>query len=566
LRPVLAPLAVAQDEGLTTEQLRLVAGRLAGEPLSRTAIREATRTARQFLDGPAPDGPFRVYHQSFADFLLDPEQNPDFLIDAAETHEAIVEAYAATDPLSWDSYARRNLALHANKAGQLDHLLEDARFLLAADPARLVPYLDAARSATARAAATVYRQNAHILPDLKSSMRASQLELTAHQLGYRALADSIAGAAPDRPWQTRWSHSLQADHQVLTGHRGAVSAVAAGALPDGTPVIISGSDDQTVRVWRLADGTPAGEPLRGHDGEVNAVAAGTLPDGTPVIISGSDDRTVRVWRLADGTPVGEPLRGHDGTVSAVTAGTLPDGTPVIISGGHDRTVRVWRLPDGTPAGEPLRGHHRPVNAVAAGELPDGTPVIISGGGFGDPTVRVWRLAGGTPVGEPLRGHESAVLAVAATVLPDGPVIFSGGYGGLVLAWWLADGTQAGELREHRGAVNAVATGTLPDGTPFIISGGDDGTVREGATEPLRGHDGPVNAVAAAVLPDGTPVIISGGRDGTVRVWRMADGAPACEPMALLHSIRGVAVHGNVIVAAVGTGLIACQPTLAQPIR
>jgi AAA ATPase domain len=98
--PVLAPLAVAQDEGLTTEQLRLVAGQLGEEPMTRTAIREVTRTARQFLDGPAPDGPFRVYHRSFADFLVDPEDNPDFLIDAAETHTAIVAAYAATDPLS----------------------------------------------------------------------------------------------------------------------------------------------------------------------------------------------------------------------------------------------------------------------------------------------------------------------------------------------------------------------------------------------------------------------------------------------------------------------------------
>jgi len=35
-----------------------------------------------------------------------------------------------------------------------------------------------------------------------------------------------------------------------------------------------------------------------------------LPDGTPVIISGGRDDgggTVRVWRLADGIPVGEPL-------------------------------------------------------------------------------------------------------------------------------------------------------------------------------------------------------------------------------------------------------------------
>ena len=67
-----------------------------------------------------------------------------------------------------------------------------------------------------------------------------------------------------------------------------MAAVAAGALPDGTPVIISGGGDGTVRVWRLADGTPVGEPLTGHDRPVNAVAAGALPDGTPVIISGGD--------------------------------------------------------------------------------------------------------------------------------------------------------------------------------------------------------------------------------------------------------------------------------------
>jgi WD40 repeat protein len=57
-----------------------------------------------------------------------------------------------------------------------------------------------------------------------------------------------------------------------------------------------------VRVWRLADGTPVREPLTGHGRTVWAVATGALPDGTPVIISGGSDGTVRVWRLADGTP------------------------------------------------------------------------------------------------------------------------------------------------------------------------------------------------------------------------------------------------------------------------
>ena len=183
--------------------------------------------------------------------------------------------------------------------------------------------------------------------------------------------------------------------------------MAAGALPDGTPVIISGGEDGMVRVWRTADGTPVGEPLTGHTGPVTAVAAGALPDGTPVIISGGHDHTVRVWRMADGSPVGEPLTGHYGGVTAVAAGALPDGTPVIISGGggsgiYDDTVRVWRTADGTPVGEPLTSHRGPVRAVAAGALPDGTPVIISGSW--DRTVRVWRTADGTPLGDPLTGH------------------------------------------------------------------------------------------------------------------------------------------------------------------
>ena len=291
----------------------------------------------------------RLFHQALTDELLAPRHQPS---DESALLDMLL---GQAEHTGWqDRYLREHAAEHAAAAGRLDQLLEDPLYLITVDPARLVPHLDAARSAPARAAAAVYRQSAHLLARLDRPTRASQLELTAHHLGCRGLAARIASAAPDRPWQTRWSHGRRATgHQVLTGHTGGVNAVAVGALPDGTPVIISGGDDGTVRVWRLADGTPVGEPLTGHDGAVTAVAVGALPDGTPVIVSGGDDGTVRVWRLADGTPVGEPLRGHDGAVNAVAVGALPDGTPVIISGGGDGTVRVWRLADGTPVGEPL---------------------------------------------------------------------------------------------------------------------------------------------------------------------------------------------------------------------
>jgi WD40 repeat protein len=113
-----------------------------------------------------------------------------------------------------------------------------------------------------------------------------------------------------------------------------VTSLAVGALPDGTPVIVTGSGvwDGMVRVARLADSPLVGEPMAGHDRDVIAVAVGALPDSTQVE---------------------ESVTGHDGKVTTVAVGALPDGTPVIVTGGADKTVRVWRLADGTQVVPPL---------------------------------------------------------------------------------------------------------------------------------------------------------------------------------------------------------------------
>ena len=520
----------------------------------------------------------RLFHQALTDELLAQRHQPS---DESALLDMLL---GQAEHAGWhDRYLREHAAEHAAAADRLDQLLADPRYLLSVDPDRLVPYLDAARSVPAQATAAVYRQSAHYLAPLDRTMRASQLELTALRLGCRSLATRIASAAPDRPWQTLWSHGRATGQQVLTGHTEPVWAVAIGTLPDGTPVIVSGGE--SVRVWRLADGAPVGVPLTGRDSSVIAVAVGALPDGTPVIVSGGGgtDGAVQVWRLADGVPIGEPLTGHDGPKRAVAVGALPDGTPVIVvSDGYEGTLRVWRLADGTQVGEPLTGHDNQVLAVAVAELPDGTPVIVSGG---DSTVRVWRLADGAPLGEPLTGHTSFVTSVAVGELADGtPVIVSGAMDGTVRVWRLADGATVGKPLEHTdsvtsvavgalpdgtsvivsgggyggtlrvwrlaghtlvgeplagfdGAVNALAVGVLPDGSPVIVSGNDDATVRvwrpAGSSPvegPLTGHVGRVGAVAAAELPDGTPVIVSGSDDGTVRVWRLADGTPVGEPL------------------------------------
>jgi hypothetical protein len=91
-------------------------------------------------------------------------------------------------------------------------------------------------------------------------------------------------------------------------------------------------------VWRTAGGAPVGEPLD-HGSDVTAVAAGALPDGTPVIISGGLDGRVRVWRTADGSPVVPPLHLFE-SVRAVAL----QGNVIITAAGADIAVHQPALP------------------------------------------------------------------------------------------------------------------------------------------------------------------------------------------------------------------------------
>jgi WD40 repeat protein len=138
--------------------------------------------------------------------------------------------------------------------------------------------------------------------------------------------------------------------------------------------------------------------------------------GRAVVVSGSDDATVRVWDLATGAPIGSPFTGQRGAVNAIAVAEL-GGRPVVVSGGDDRTVRVSDLVTGAPIGSPFTEHKAPVNAVAVTEL-DGRPVAVSGGK--DATVRVWDLATGAPTATPFK-VPSGILSVISTA----PANFNG---------------------------------------------------------------------------------------------------------------------------------------------
>jgi hypothetical protein len=123
-RPLLGLVAVAQGEGLSSRQLASILNRDLDE------VNDTLRRCKQYLSGELPKGPFRSFHKSFADFLLEDKDNDDFHIDATSMHQRIADHYWNICGKSWqninlitvDDYGIRYLTTHLELAGRIEDL------------------------------------------------------------------------------------------------------------------------------------------------------------------------------------------------------------------------------------------------------------------------------------------------------------------------------------------------------------------------------------------------------------------------------------------------------------
>ncbi|KIV97550.1 hypothetical protein, variant 1 [Exophiala mesophila] len=207
---------------------------------------------------------------------------------------------------------------------------------------------------------------------------------------------------------------------ILTGHEGGV-----WALQYEGNTLVSGSTDRSVRVWNIQEARET-HVFRGHTSTVRClqivspVKIGETTEGKPImmpkqplIITGSRDSTLRVWKLPrPGDPMfvqtdneGEAddcpffvrtLTGHQHSVRAIAA-----HADTLVSGSYDYTVRVWKISTGETIHR-LQGHTQKVYSVV---LDHARNRCISGSM--DNMVRIWDLNTGS-MKYTLEGHTSLV--------------------------------------------------------------------------------------------------------------------------------------------------------------
>lgn len=312
-------------------------------------------------------------------------------------------------------------------------------------------------------------------------------------------------SAPPPPLNKRLSASLPPQGsgwqcvRNLTGHTSWVTTVA---FNPKTPTLVSGSIDDTLRVWNWQTGQII-YTLEGHARGVNQVAIGA---GGQVLASCGDDDLVRVWNLADGSLI-HTLQGHLRDVTTVAIGVQGF---LLASGSEDRTLKLWKLDKGNLL-KTLTGSAGMIKTVA---LANSDRLLVSGGM--DNKVRLWNLETGELI-KVMAGHVNSVNQVA--VSPDSQLIASASKDRTIRLWSVETGDLLHTLTGHTQEVNTVQFS--PDNR-FLVSGSSDGTLKiwDGkATEPtysLMGHANPVYSVSIHLS---NHLIASASADKTIKVWK-----------------------------------------------
>ncbi|HEY9878838.1 MAG TPA: serine/threonine-protein kinase [Leptolyngbyaceae cyanobacterium] len=285
----------------------------------------------------------------------------------------------------------------------------------------------------------------------------------------------------------------------FTGHTSWVTTVA---FNPKLPTLVSGSLDDTLKIWNLQTGQLL-YTLEGHARGVNDLVIGS---GGQVLASCGDDDVVKIWNLSEGTLL-HILKGHMRDVTSVSIGVKGF---LLASGSEDMTIKLWKLDKGTLL-KTLTGSAGMIRSVT---LTSDEETLISGGL--DNKVRVWHAQSGQQV-RVFSGHLNTVNQVA--ISPDNCMVASASKDRTVRLWSLGSGALIHTLNDHSQEVNGVAI--APD-SRTVISGSSDSTVKvwNGQSGQLKhtltGHTNSVLGVA--IHPSGR-LIASASADKTIKVWR-----------------------------------------------
>ena len=147
------------------------------------------------------------------------------------------------------------------------------------------------------------------------------------------------------------------------------------AIAKDKNIVVSGGNDNTVRIWDLETGKR--KQILKHGAGVNCVAIS--PDGQ-TIVGGGKGKIVIIWDINNKTAK-HILKDHSGWIYDVKIS--PNGQ-TLFSAGRDKTIKIWDIKTGELLNT-LTGHSDWIYSLAISS--DGNTLVS---GSRDNTIKIWR--------------------------------------------------------------------------------------------------------------------------------------------------------------------------------
>ncbi|MGW2518490.1 ATP-binding protein [Streptomyces sp. NPDC001617] len=346
LRLLLAPLALAEADGIPVHLWARLASAVAGQDLSQ-AFAEGMLLAGPFVQPEAREGGdgrtlLRLFHPALGDEIR--AGLPGLHAAQTQIAMALLEAVPEQDWSKADPYVRDHIAGHTLEAGLLPQLLTDPGLFVHADPVPLRAAVEAVPAGELGAPARTYLRTAPLLTrtQVPAVLRAALLETAFVEDGLPEHAEAIHGRLGlDLPWRTLWS-------LPVTG----VSAVTVGSVPRGEEPAVP------VAVLVVPAGTPGAQPVDDAEGTAGSAmlvhglvqADDALGDVDPrqILRTSEDERAaaplglsrgadyLRIWDRASQEVVAALISD----VPFIAADLSPDGVLVVATERGAKALRI----------------------------------------------------------------------------------------------------------------------------------------------------------------------------------------------------------------------------------
>lgn len=308
-----------------------------------------------------------------------------------------------------------------------------------------------------------------------------------------ASLDSIATNIKEKTVNWQLSRTLQS-------HKAEVSAVKIV----NNKYIVSGSYDNTIKVWDLESGNLI-NTLDGHEGDITALAT---TKNNKYIIASSLDLTISIWNFETSELVHLITEDSVALTLAVTS-----DNKFLVAGFRDCTVKIFDL-ENCSLVKTLVGHSDLVTSIAI--VPDNSTIIS---GSWDKTIKVWDFKSGKLL-RTLAGHTDSIT----TLTVDADDVASLSMDQTLKIWEI----QTGKLKTTIGTQPDImhSLNLTSDNKYLIFGSGKFICILDLSdsqkTQYLTGH---TSNVCSVTVSDDCKYIVSGSYDKTVKIWKQEADKP-----------------------------------------